>query len=141
MLKPEIRDIDGKSYVLTRFPATKGREIVTQYLSTGLPKIGDYKTNEELMLKLMAYVGIPQADNRPPLMLINETLVNNHVDNFETLLKIELAMMEYNCSFFQNGRASDFLNGIAQKVPAWIIKTLTRLLQQLSATAKQVSEN
>lgn len=139
MIKPELTTIDGKQYILSKFPATKGREIITQYLATGLPKIGDYKHNEELMLKLMCYVGIPQQDSKPPLMLSNETLVNNHVDNFETLLKIELAMMEYNCSFFQDGRASIFLNGIAQKVPAWIIKTLTRLLQQLSVTAKQLS--
>ena len=136
MIAPEYREIDGKTFILTKFPATKGREIVTQYLATAIPNIGDYKLNEALMLKLMSFVGIPRENGQPPLMLTTDALVDNHVPNFETLLKIEYEMMRYNCDFFQNGRASTLLSGIAHKVPAWIIKTLTRLLQQLSETVK-----
>lgn len=64
MLEPIEKEIplpDGgtKTFILSKFPAIAGREIVTQYPTTGAPKIGDYKTNEALMLKLMAYVAVP----------------------------------------------------------------------------------
>jgi hypothetical protein len=136
-ISPIQKTIDEKTYILSKFPATKGREIVTQYVSTGLPKIGDYKRNEELMLKLMSYVGVIMQNNQT-MLLTNQELVDNHVPSWEALVKIEIAMMEYNCSFFQEGRALNFLESIAQRAPAWIIKTLTRLLRQLSATVKQL---
>lgn len=53
------------------------------------------------MLKLMAYVAIETPNG--PVMLVTPELVNNHVPDFETLLKIEWAMMEYNCSFSGTG--------------------------------------
>lgn len=132
--------IDGKTYILSKFPAVAGREIIALYPVSGMPKIGDYKTNESTMLKLMAFVGIPR-EGAMPLMLNNQTLIDNHVPSWETLAKIEWAMMEYNCSFFQNGRVSTFLEDIAQKLPQWTSKMLTALLAQLSQTAKPPSEN
>lgn len=124
-----------KSFVLSKFPAIAGREIVTQYPTTGMPKLGEYKTNEEIMLKLMAFVGVRQ-DNGGVTMLTTRELVNNHVPDFEALMRIEWAMMEYNCSFFRNGAASGLLTGWSAKVQALISSTLTGLLQQSSPKEK-----
>lgn len=141
MIEPKNLTIGDKTYILSKFPAVAGREIVASYPLSGLPKLGDYKTNEAVMLKLMAFVGV-QIPNMPqPLMLTNQDLINNHVPNWEVLAKIEIAMMEYNCSFFQNGGVSTFLDAINQKLPQWISKMLTALSGQLSQTEKPASTN
>lgn len=126
--------IDDRVFILSKFPAVAGREIVANYPLTGLPKIGDYKLNEEIMIKLMSFVGVPKGDTI--LRLNSIALIDNHTGNWETLAKIEVAMMEYNCSFFQNGRVSTFLADAAQTIPRWIIKILTDLSAQLSQKEK-----
>lgn len=141
MLQPIDKDIplaDGgvKTFVLSKFPAIAGREIITQYPTTGAPKLGEYKQNEALMLKVMAFVGVRQ-ENGTVLRLTTQELINNHVPEFETLMRLEWAMMEYNCSFFRNGAALGLFNGLGAKVQALITKTLTDLLRQSSAKEKQ----
>jgi hypothetical protein len=137
MIQPKEIEIEGKVYIISKFPAVSGREIIAKYPLSGAPKIGDYKVNEETMLKLMNYVAIPRSGDLLPLQLSTRALVDNHVESWEVLAKIEIAMMEYNCSFFQNGRISTFFEGFAQKLPQWITKILTDSLGQLSRTGKQ----
>lgn len=144
LLHPEEREFTTQSgevrtYVLSKFPAIAGREIIAGYPLTGLPKIGEYKANEEIMLKLMSFVAVRAGDTT--VRLSTRALVENHVPEWETLARIEMAMLEMNCSFFANGRASTFLAGIAQKGQALLIETLTGLSAQLSKAAKQPSKN
>lgn len=136
MIEPKEILINGKTFILSKFPAIAGREIVAKYPLSGMPKLGDYKVNEETMLKLMAYVAVP-IDPVKPLLLSSRALIDNHVDSWETLAQIEIAMLEYNCSFFQDGRISTFLDDIAQKLPTWITKMWTALSVQSSQTEKQ----
>ena len=136
-LHPKEIIIDDKTFIISKFPAISGREIIASYPLTGLPKLGEYKANEAIMLKLMAYVGVMKND---VLVKLNSSaLIDNQVGSWETLVKIEAAMLEYNCSFFQNGRVSTFLNDAAQNIPAWISKILTGLSGQSLAREKQPS--
>jgi len=137
MIEPKEVIIDDRSFILTKFPSIPGREIVALYPTSAMPKVGDYKVNEATMLKLMSYVYVQIGDNKVPLN--TEALVNNHTGNWETLGKVEIAMMEYNCSFFQNGRISTFFEDIAQKLPEWISKMWMALSEQLSRQAKPPS--
>ena len=141
MIEPKEILIDNRVFILSKFPAVAGRDIVTQYPLSGVPKLGNYKTNEEIMLKLMCYVAIPREAPALPLALTSQALIDNHVGGWETLVKVEWAMMEYNCSFFRDGRASSFLAGIAQQVPAWLTKMWTALLGQSLQTEKPHSTN
>jgi hypothetical protein len=128
---------EEKTFILSKFPAVAGREIVAKYPLSGMPKLGDYAVNEETMLKLMAFVAVPPTNpDAPPLQLVTRALVDSHVPDWETLAKVEIAMMEYNVSFFGSGRASGFFEGIAQKLPSLITKILTDSLQQLSQKNK-----
>ncbi|MDL2313393.1 hypothetical protein LJC36_00255 [Desulfovibrio sp. OttesenSCG-928-C14] len=136
----QIKCLDGseKTFVVSKFPAVAGREIVTQYPLTALPKIGEYKSNEALMLKLMGYVAVPNQNNPDaPIILSTRALVDNHVPDWEALARLELAVMDYNCSFFKNGRASTFFAGLGNKAASKITGILTGLLASLSAPAKQ----
>lgn len=135
LIQPEELPIDTrdgkKVYITSLFPAIAGREIVTQYPVTGMPKIGEYKTNEELMLKLMAFVAV-RLDTGTLVPLSTRALVDQHVPDFETLMRIEWAMMQRNCSFFQGGKVSAFLGGFSEKAQALITRMLTAYLQQSS---------
>ena len=127
---------EERVYILGTFPAVAGREIIAGYPLSGMPKLGDYKVNEEMMLKLMAHVGVMVEGRAEPLPLSTRALVDNHVPDWETLARIEMAMMERNCSFFRDGRALSFLQGIAQQAQGWISETLTRLSEQSSKAGK-----
>ena len=130
-----------KSYVLSKFPAIAGREIVAKYPVSLVPKLGDYAVNEETMLKLMSFVGVEMPGGGPPLPLASRTLVDNHVPDWETLARVEWAMMEYNTSFFGQGPGSTSFADFGQNLKAWITSTLTDLLAQSSAKAKPPSKN
>lgn len=134
MIDPKELIIDDKTYILSKFPAVAGREILAKYPLSGIPKLGDYTVNEETMLKLMTHVAVQVGDTT--LRLTSRALVDNHVKSWEVLAKIEIAMLEYNCSFFQNGRVSRFFDDIAQKLPTWISKMLMGLSEQLSRAEK-----
>lgn len=137
-----LTDQDGvdRTYVLSKFPAVAGREIVTQYPVTAMPKIGDYKTNESLMLKVMAFVGIPREGGEPQA-LTTKALVENHVPDWELLARLEWAMMEYNVSFFSKGLSSISWADIAAKVQPLISQMLTASSAQSSEADKQPSAN
>ena len=120
-----------KSFVISKFPATVGREIITQYPTSAAPKIGDYRLNEDLMFKLLCYVGVP-VPGQDPIMLTTRDLVNNHVPDWETLVKIEWAMMQYNSSFFENGKMLSFLDLMKGQLEGLVSKMLTSFVQSLS---------
>ena len=131
---------DEKRYIISKFPAVAGREIVTKYPVSNVPKLGDYQQSEDVMLKLMAFTAVVTPDGTP-LQLVTRELVNNHVPDWETLAKLEWAELEYNVSFFGNGLNSGFLESISQKGVAWITKTLIPLLVASLQTGKPPSTN
>jgi hypothetical protein len=144
LLDPKEFPLGDKVYVLSKFPATVGREIMMTYVPSGMPKVGDYTTNEALMYKMMKYVGV-QIDGRDePLMLTTPQLVDNHVPDGESLMRLEFAMASHNFAFFQNGRLSGILELAAAKATDSLSKILMDLLPVLSQkqeTAAQVSQN
>jgi hypothetical protein len=125
-LKGEVR-----SYIISKFPAIAGREIVAKYPLTAIPKVGDYSGNEAVMLQLMAYVAV-RTSSGAEIPLTTKALIDNHVPDYETLIKIELEMMKYNTSFFQQGVVSGFLKTIGMNFLASITPMLTPSLLQLS---------
>jgi hypothetical protein len=123
----------GGRFVLSKFPATIGREIIMQYPTSALPKVGDYSTNEALMLKIMAHVGVVIEGRDEPQKLISRQLVDNHVVTPEDLMRLEWAMLNYNFSFFGNGKLSGILDRVTSQVVNLLQKTLTDLSPVLQA--------
>ena len=121
---------------ISKFPATVGREIISKYPVANMPKIGDYAVSQETMFKLMQYVERVYPDRTQPLS--NEALINNHVPSWEVLAKLEVMMIEYNCSFFRNGKALDFLKKSMSLAEPKIIEMLTALSGKLSQAEKRV---
>lgn len=129
-----------KTFLLSKFPAVAGREIISKYPLSNIPKLGEYQQSEETMLKLMSYVAVV-TDDGAQIRLSTRALVDNHAADWETLAKLEWAQLEYNVSFFGKGGSSDFFENLSKQAATWISQTLIPLLAQSSQAAKQRSEN
>lgn len=132
-LQPKEISITGqdgleRKFVISIFTATDGREIVTQYPITAAPKIGDYKTNEALMFKVLGYAAV--VTESATLVLSTRALIDNHTGDYETLMRLEYALMEYNCSFLRAGKLSNYLELVGTKFQGLIMEMLTRYSQQ-----------
>lgn len=144
LLKPttvEIPDQDGNTriYTISKFPAIEGREIMVKYPLTAIPKLSEYGQAQDTMYKLMAYVAV---DNKgAELRLTTKALVNNHVPDWESLMRLECEMIKYNSSFFLRDMILNFLKDLSQKVPPLATRILTDSLAQLSPMAKPPSTN
>lgn len=147
LIKPkEITVIDSDrqqhTFIISRLPATIGREILAKYPLSNAPKIGDYEVSKEAMLKMMAHVAVEKEGQE--IYLKTSTLIDNHVPDGEALIRLELEMLKYNTSFFGNGGSQNFLQYLLGKLSGSlpsIIKTLMASLPSSSQPASPLSQN
>lgn len=148
LIKPKeitVTDADKSehTFIISRFPAIAGREIIASYTSSLIPKTGEYKVSQEAMLKLMKHVAVVTEDGTE-IVLRTASLVDNHVPDAEALIRLEIEMMRENTSFFQRGGSqtlAGYLLEQANKFAPKIMPMLTRLLQQSSAQDTPPSQN
>ena len=136
------RDRQQHTFIISRLPATIGREILAKYPLSNAPKIGDYEVSKEAMLKMMAYVAVEKEGQE--IYLKTSTLIDNHVPDGEALIRLELEMLKYNTSFFGNGGSQNFLQYLLGKLSGSlpsIIKTLMASLPSSSQPASPLSQN
>lgn len=133
MIKPKevvLKNSDGeeKTFTISKIPAVDARKVLSMYPISNMPKVGDYQVSEEAMYLLMRYVSVSIEGREQALT--TRALIDNHVDDGEQLIRLELEMLRYNTSFFQPGRNSDFFGTIIRKYLPLIIQTLTDSLPQ-----------
>lgn len=137
MLEKKEIELNGKVYVLSKFPAWEGVLLMSRLPLSMLPKVGDFSVYKDCLAEVMGYVGVVTGSGNI-LKLVSPELINNHVPDWETTIKLFKGMMEYNTSFLQNGGLSDFLSGItSQNLPEFIARTLQAFSQLSSQTEKQ----
>lgn len=142
LLDPKPVEIDigngqTKTFIVSRLPyLAGGREVLTQFMPTAAPKIGDYAANEKLAAKMFEFIAVPR-EGAEPLRLETSDLVNSHVPNFRAGLQLEKAMLEHNLGFSVAVGLSTFLEGLNARLPALITQILTEYRAQLSAQEKQ----
>ncbi|NGE22914.1 hypothetical protein G5637_30110, partial [Klebsiella pneumoniae] len=92
--------------------------------------------------KMMAYVCVPVSGEEIPLK--TQALIDNHVPDGESLIRLELEMLKYNTSFFGKGGSQGFLPSLLSRagssLPS-VIKTLIASLQSSSAKNSPPSAN
>lgn len=145
LLEPKNVDIvtgsgATKTFIISKFPAIAGRRIIAKYPLSAMPKIGDYEVNQETMLEAMSYVAVP-VEGAEPLRLSDANMVDNHIPDWETLAKLELALMEYNCSFFANGAIQSFIEVLVSKAAPILSQIVTSSVQVLSKMETQLGSN
>ena len=144
MIKPKeitLVDIDGqeRTFILSRFPATVGMEILVKLPISSVPKLGDFDTLKGVRDEIFKYVYVKTDGG--DIALSTQALIDNHTNDAETALKIIGEMLQHNYSFFQKGTISVFLDSITAKVPGIAQKMLTQLSVALSKQSKQPSKN
>jgi hypothetical protein len=138
--KKEI-EIHGKTFIISKFPALDGYEIVTQLALTAIPKMAEFAQHKAMFIKMLAYVGVNSTGSVEPLQLTTEALINNHCGDWETMVQLGYAIYEYNVSFLADGRVSSFFGEVAANIPAWTTKILALWSEQSSPAAKQPSKS
>jgi len=146
MLNEEIIDIEGKDGVTRKFALYDipyldgGREVATQFMSTAMPKVGDYSKNEDLAAKMFKYIAVVQADG-VKLPLSTKDLVNNHVPDFITGIKLEEAMLKKQLGFSITGKLREFQQGWKDQLPELISTIMTQLQAASSPPVKRRSKS
>lgn len=120
-----VTDSDGSEhqYTIGKYPAVAGREILAKYPLSNAPKLADYGVSQETMLKLMNHVTKTLSDGRE-IRLSTAALVDNHVPDAEALLRIEMASLGYNVSFFSNAGVKDFQGYLLAQLETLINKAM-----------------
>lgn len=140
MIDPKEIEINGRKYILHKFGAVAGRHIVTQYPIANIPKIGNYEASQELMEKLMSFVTV-KLENGNEIALETAALIDNHVPDAVTLIKLEKAMMQYNFDFLADGEISRILDLVLKVADRKITQMLTLILQSSSDQEEPLSGN
>lgn len=145
MIEPkEITILGGdgveRKFIISKLPyASGGREICSQYIPTAMPKVGDYKQNEELFLKMMHFVEAVTPNGN--IKLTTRALIDNWIPDFQTGIKLEKEMLEYNLGFFDSGKIYASLESMMSALKPSITKILTQFQGFLSQKNEQPSKN
>ena len=140
LIKPKeitVIDTDGQEYqyIISRLPAVEGREILSLYPLSNAPKVGDYANSEKGMLLLMKYVERVYPDNN--IRLTTKALIDNHVPDAETLIKLELEALKYNVSFFKNADRSSLGGWLSKIISGILPQVLQTLMSSLEASSQK----
>ena len=127
-----IADIDGNEhrYIVGKIPyMAGGREVTVDYL-TSLQK-GNYKRNQELASILFRHVQVYTEDERP-IRLTTPQLIDNHIPDIPTGIKVEAAVAEHNLGFSIAGKIREFQQGWKRSTELFnsIISTISRAVSQ-----------
>lgn len=140
MLKPkqiEVVDIDGitRKFTISRFPATIGMEILVKLPISAMPKIGDFETLKLVRDDVFKYVYVETEGGAIPLS--TSALIDNHVGDAETAIKIMGEMLTHNYSFFSQGKMSLLFDGLGVKIKGIAQSILTQLSDASSQKNKR----
>lgn len=131
LIEPKEVEVDGKKYIISKIPAFQAREIMVKYVPTHLMNMNsDYEKIKEVILKLMNFVAVNVEGKE--IRLSTETLIDNHCTSWETLVKLEAQMIDYNTSFFKDGKGLTFLKRLENLATEKITEILTNLSDKLS---------
>ncbi len=137
LLEPKEIEINGYKFIISKMPCTVAQEVIFN-LPTGLiPILSEFKKTEEQAFKMLAYCERVYTDGRGNVPLISKAIIDNHVPNFDTLIKLEYECLNYNFDFFGNGSLLGFLNKGVSLAKSNVSEILTDLLDKLSVRGVQ----
>ena len=132
LLEPKEVEINGQKFIISKMPCTVAQEVIFNLPNGLIPIISDFKKAEEQAFKMLAYCERVYTDGRSSVPLISKAIIDNHVNDFDTLRKLEWECLQYNFNFFADGRALNFLNEGVSLVKSNLSEILTDLLGKLS---------
>lgn len=141
LIEPKEIEINGVKFIISKMPCTVAQEVIFNIPSGLIPIISNFSKSEEQAFTMLSYCERVYNDDRGSVPLISKEIINNHVPNFDTLIKLEYECLQYNFDFFSDGRALNFLNSSLSLAESKLSKILTDLLLQLSPQGTPHSTN
>lgn len=128
--------VDEKEYIyqIGKVPwMGGGREILAEYIPSGLPKVGDYKKNEGLARILYANaIAIDSEGNHHPLT--TDSMINNHIPDVKVAMELEAAVFDKSTDFLILGKVLEYRTAWSQTLDS-ILADLPIQLQKLLSAA------
>lgn len=136
LIKPkeiELKDLDGNThkFIISRFNALDGYELISNFPKTMFNKGESFKDHKEVLIKIFSHVEAFKQDGNT-IRLTSEALINNHIPDYELLMKILKEVGTYNSSFLGNVNGLSIIDQIKTKLPTLAQKILMDSLKQLS---------
>lgn len=141
LLQPENVEINGYKFIISKMPCTVAQEVLCQLPAGLIPIISQFSKSEEQLFKMLSYCERVYTDGRANVPLISKTIIDNHVPDFNTLMKLEWEALQYNFDFFKQGRLLNFLNEGLSLAESKTSGILTDLLDKLLQAGVQLSTN
>ncbi len=136
LIEPKEIEINGNTFIISKMPCTVAQEVLFK-LPTGLmPFIKDFNQSQEMAFKMLWYCLRCYSD-KEPIQLTSKALIDAHVPDFDTLIKLEKECVSYNFDFFQGGKVWDSLNKVVSLAESKASGILTDLLDRLLQVGKQ----
>lgn len=130
----------GGTFILSKFPATVGREIMLKYPMYNAPLLFDFLKSDEAMMLVMRHVAKQLPDRQ--IILENKTLLDQHISpGLHHLLEVEWAELKYNFDFFESGSLSDIWKILREGLEGSAVRILTHFVDSSSLNMPQPSAN
>lgn len=111
MIEPKEIEVGGKKFLLSKLPATAGREILMSYAGDGKGMTAD---SSKTIIPLLSYCSVKIGEVW--VRLSTSELIDAHLSGAEALVDLEMKMLEHNFSFFGQGKTSPFSTVLNPKV-------------------------
>jgi len=140
MIKPkeiEITDIDGetKTYIIGRYPATEAQEIMYQLPVSGLPKVGDFEALKSVRNDIFKYIAVKTPDGE--IVLSTKTLIDNHVNGGEAMMKLMGASLTYNYEYLGKLLKQNLFDSLSVKIQSIAMSFLQDFYRRSSGKSKR----
>lgn len=110
MIEPKEIEVGGKKFMMSKLPATAGREILMSYAGDGKGMTG---ASDKTVLPLLSFCSVKIGEVW--VRLSTAELIDSHLSGAESLVELEMKMLEYNFSFFGQGKTSPFSTVLSPK--------------------------
>lgn len=131
LLEPKRIEVNGCVFIISKMPCTVAQEVICKLPAGFIPMLGNFSQSEEMAFKMLSYCERVYTDGRLSVRLMTKELIDNHVPDFDTLIKLERECFELNYDFFAQGKLLDFLNKGLCHVESKLSGILTDLLDKL----------
>ena len=106
MINGKTIEVGGKKFIISKAPATVAYEVALRYRELSNSKTDSVAEQMVCLNKLMKYVEVDLGDGRK-MPLESESVINQHIQNIDDLVKVQKEVMEVNFGFFLQENHSD----------------------------------
>lgn len=133
--KYKLIELNARRYRVNQMDVFDNRRVCMTYPLNLIPKVGEYKENEDMFRLLMKYVEV-EIQGRW-VRLDNDELIRQNVSPM-ACFELEKEVIDLTTGFFSSGKLQDYTRDIVDTVLRNVIITLMNSLEQSSQAEKQL---